>query len=155
MATDTEKIQPDPRMMQSVVEHQEVPKEDATVMPVGGLRKWYRNWNLTAGRHQKPKGRIQASCESRRRLTVAGRKTTRRARVAWRRKNVRKISTQGNCGQWIKLAAASRRMTRSAGVAWLRRGIVRKDCTRAKNERATKRVGPLRKYLRMHHEGKR
>jgi hypothetical protein len=72
----TEKIQPDPRMMQSVAEHQEVPKEEAALMPVGGLRKRRRDWNLAAGCCQKPKGRIQASCESQERLTVTGRKIT-------------------------------------------------------------------------------
>jgi hypothetical protein len=100
----TEKIRPDPRMMQSVVEHQEVSKEEAAVMLVGGLRKHHGDRNLAVGRHQKPKRRIQASCESRKRLT-----------------------------------AASRRMTHCAGVARLRRGNVRKDCTRAKVERATHR----------------
>jgi hypothetical protein len=59
--TDTEKIQLDPRIMQSVAELQEVPKEEAAVMPVGGLRKWRRDRNLAVGRHQKHKGRIQAS----------------------------------------------------------------------------------------------
>jgi hypothetical protein len=32
--------------------------------------------------------------------------------------------------------------------------VVRKDCTRAKVERATQTVGLFRKNLRMHHEGK-
>jgi hypothetical protein len=71
------------------------------------------------GRRQKPKGRIQATCESRKTLTVAG-----------------------------------RRMTRCAGVAWLRRGVVRKDYIRAKVERNTRKVRPLRKVLRTHHEGR-
>jgi hypothetical protein len=31
----TEKIQPDPRRIQSVAEHQEIPKEEAAIMPVG------------------------------------------------------------------------------------------------------------------------
>jgi hypothetical protein len=93
--TDTEKIQPDPRMMQSVVEQQEVAKEEAAVMSVGGVRKRRRDQNLAAGRRQKPKERIKASCESRRRLTVRGRKMTRHAGVAWRRKNfVRKMGTE-------------------------------------------------------------
>jgi hypothetical protein len=86
-ATETE---PDPGKMQSA-EHQEIPKEEAAVMPVRGLTKQQRDRNLAAGRRQKLKGRIQASCESRRRLTVAG-NMTRRATLAWRRKNaVRKI----------------------------------------------------------------
>jgi hypothetical protein len=36
--TDTEQ---DPRMMQSVEEHQEVSWEEAAVLPVRGLRKWH------------------------------------------------------------------------------------------------------------------
>jgi hypothetical protein len=120
MEAYTEKIQPDPRMMQSVAEHQEVPKEEAAVMLVGGLRKRRGDQNLAWRHRQNPKGRIQTSCESRKRLTVA-----------------------------------SRRMMHCAGVAWVRQGVIRKDCTRAKVERATQRVGALRNNLRMHHEGKR
>jgi hypothetical protein len=45
-------------------------------------------------------------------------------------------------------------MTRRARVAWRRENFVRKDCTRAKDERVTQRVGPLRKNLQMQHEGK-
>jgi hypothetical protein len=103
-------------MVQSVAEHQEVCKEDAAMMLVGGQRKRRRDRILGMGCHQKLKGMTQASCESR---TVAG-----------------------------------RGMTRCAGVAWLRRGVVRKDCTRGKVERATQRVGPLRNNLQTHHEGK-
>jgi hypothetical protein len=44
-------------------------------------------------------------------------------------------------------------MTHCEGVAWLWRGV-RKGCTRAKVKQATQRVGPLRKNLWMHHEGK-
>jgi hypothetical protein len=84
---------PDPGTMQSVEEHQEIPKEEAAVMPVGGLRKRRRDRNLATRRRQKPKGRIRASCESRSRLTFAGKKMTRRATVAWCRKSfVRKIA---------------------------------------------------------------
>jgi hypothetical protein len=106
--------------VQSVLKHPEVPNEKAAVMPVGRLRKQRRDQNLAAERHQKTKRKIQASCESRKRLTIGG-----------------------------------RRMTRYAGVEWLRRGVIRKECTRAKVERATHRVGSLRKNLYTHHEGKR
>jgi hypothetical protein len=94
------------------------PKEDAAVMPVGGLRKRRRDRNLAAGRRQKPKRRIQASCKSRRRLTVAGKMTTRRATVAWRKKNVfRKTGTKENCGPHKEFAAARIRTTRRAKTA--------------------------------------
>jgi hypothetical protein len=72
--------------MQSTVENHEAPKEEAAVMPVRGLRKWCGDWNLSAGRHQKPKGRIQASCVSRKRLTVAGR--TCCVGVTWLRRGI-------------------------------------------------------------------
>jgi hypothetical protein len=149
-ATETE---PDPGTMQSKEEHQEFPKEEATVMPIGGLRK--RRWdrNVAAGRRQKPKGRIRASCESSRRLTL--RKVFCRAAVARRKRNIfRKIGTQGNCGPRSKLTAAGIKMTSHAKMAWRRDNFVRKDCTRVNNERETQRVGPLRKNLQMYHEGK-
>jgi hypothetical protein len=66
-------IEPDPGMMQPVEEHQEIPKEEAVVMPVGGLRTRRRDRNLAAGHRQKPKVMYQASCESRRRLTAVTR----------------------------------------------------------------------------------
>jgi hypothetical protein len=90
-----EKTEPNPGEKETSVEHQEIPKEDATVIPVGGLSKRRRDRNLAAGRRQKPKKRIQANCESKRRLTVAGRKMTRHATVAWRKRNVfRRTGTQ-------------------------------------------------------------
>jgi hypothetical protein len=145
---------PDPGMMQSVEVHQEIPKEDATVMPVGGLRKRRRDRNLAAGRRQKPKERIQATCESRR-LAVTNKKSTRRATVAWRKRNVfRRTVTQGNCGPQSTLTAAGIMMTRHAGVARSKKNFVRKDCTSDKDERVTQTVGPLRKNLRMHQKRK-
>jgi hypothetical protein len=104
-------------------------------MPVRGLRKRRRGRSLTAGHRQKPKGKIQASSESRKSLTVAGRKMTRYATVAWHRKNaVRRIGTQRNCGPLSKLTAAGIKMTRHAIVAWRRENFDRKDCTRDKDE---------------------
>jgi hypothetical protein len=81
--------------MQSMEEQQEFPKEEAAVMPIGGLRKRRRDRNLAEGRRQKPKGRVRASCESSRRLTVAGKKITRCATVVGRKRILlRKIVTQ-------------------------------------------------------------
>jgi hypothetical protein len=74
--------------MESESEHREVPKEEAAVMPVGGLRKQCRDRNLAVERRQKPKGRIQASCEFLKRLTVAGIRMTLRARVTWHKRNI-------------------------------------------------------------------
>jgi hypothetical protein len=60
-------------MTQSVEEHQEVPKKEATVMPVGRLRKWHRDWTLGAER-------CQSHCESKKRMTIAGKMTSRHAK---------------------------------------------------------------------------
>jgi hypothetical protein len=67
---NTEKMEPDPGISLSIGEYQEVSKEEAAVMLVGGLRKRRRDRNLAAGRRQKRKGRIQA-CEFWKKLTVA------------------------------------------------------------------------------------
>jgi hypothetical protein len=124
---NTKKTEPKPGTMQSVEEHQEIPKEEAAVMPVGGLRKRRRDRNLAAGRCQKPKGRIRASCESRSRLNVAGRKMTSRATGAWRKRILlRKIVTQGKYGPRSTLTAAGIMMTRHARVAWPRGIFVEK-----------------------------
>jgi hypothetical protein len=75
-------------MLQSLGEHQEVPKAEAAVRLVGALRTRRRERILAAERSQKPKVRVQASCESRKRLTVADRKVSRRARMAWRKRGM-------------------------------------------------------------------
>jgi myosin heavy subunit len=62
---DTEKTEPDPGMMRSMEEHQEIPKGEAAVMPVGGLRKRRRVQNLAAERRQKPKKRTRGYYGSR------------------------------------------------------------------------------------------
>jgi hypothetical protein len=88
---DIEKTEPDSGMMQSVVEHQEVPREDATVMPVGEPRKRRRDRNLDARRRRKQQERAQIKDGCRKNLFAA-----RRAAVAWRKTNVfRKILTHG------------------------------------------------------------
>jgi hypothetical protein len=55
-ATETE---PDPGMMQSIQERQEIPKGEAEVMPVGEPRKWHRVRNLAAERRQKLRERTR------------------------------------------------------------------------------------------------
>jgi hypothetical protein len=103
------KTEPGPGKMQSVKEHQEIPKEDPAVMPVGELRKRSRGRNLAAGHRQKPKRRIQAGCESRGKSVAACKKMTRRATVAWRKRNpniFRRTVIQGNCGPRSTLTAA-------------------------------------------------
>jgi hypothetical protein len=142
-------------MMQSVVEHQVIPKEDAVVKPIKERKKRHRGRKLAARRRGERKELTRGYCVSGRKLVAAYKRVSRRARVAWRKRNLlRKIGTQENCGPRKEFAAAGIKTIHCAGVAWLRRGDFRKDCTRAKVERATQRVGPFRKNLRIHHEGK-
>jgi hypothetical protein len=49
----------DPGSMQSIEEHQDIPKGEAAVMPVGEPRKRRRGCNLAAERRQRRKERIQ------------------------------------------------------------------------------------------------
>jgi hypothetical protein len=135
-ATETK---PDPGKMQSVEEHQEIPKEDAAVMPFGGLRKRRRDRNLAAGRRRKPKRRIQAACDSRRRLIVAV-KITSRATAAWHKRNVvRRIRTQENYGPRKTLTVTGRRTTSRAIAAWHSKNVVRKDCVRDQTKQETQK----------------
>jgi hypothetical protein len=64
-------------MMQFTEEHQEIPTEDAAVMPVGEPRKQSRARYLPAERHQK-----------KHELTACRKKVSRHARVAWRKRNL-------------------------------------------------------------------
>jgi hypothetical protein len=79
---DMEKIGPESGMMQSVAEHQEVPREDAAVMPVRGLRKQRRGRKQAAGRREEPEKLNRGMCGSREKLAAACRKVSRRATVA-------------------------------------------------------------------------
>jgi hypothetical protein len=88
MEADAEKIEPGPGMMQSIEEHQEIPKGEATVMTIGGLRKQHRVWNQAAEHRQKQEERTQGYYGSRKRVNVAGRRMTRCTGVAWDRKIV-------------------------------------------------------------------
>jgi hypothetical protein len=99
-ATETE---PNPGIMQSIQEHQEIPKEEAAVMPVGEPRKRCRVCNLAADRCQKRKERIRGNRGSRRKSAAACRKLSRHAKVAWRKRNIaRNECTRANVVQEIQ-----------------------------------------------------
>jgi hypothetical protein len=118
-ATETE---PDPRMMQSIEEHQEIPMGEATVMPVGEPRKRRRVRNLATGRHQKMEERTRGYCGPRRKLAAACRKVSCHAKVAWRKRNlIRKIRIQACSESQKELALARREMMHHAKVARSRR----------------------------------
>jgi hypothetical protein len=59
MEANSQKIEPDPGMMQSVGEHQEVPKKEAAGMPFEEPRKQRRKRNLAAECSQKLKERTR------------------------------------------------------------------------------------------------
>jgi hypothetical protein len=69
-------------MMQSIEEHQEIPKGEAAVMPVGEPSKRHGAHNLAAERREKQKERIRGYRGSRRKVAGAYGKVTRRAKVA-------------------------------------------------------------------------
>jgi hypothetical protein len=85
-----------PGMTQSVEKHQEVPKKETTVTPVGRLRKRRRDRTLAAGRCQKAKGRSQSRCESTKRVTAAGKMTSRCAKVAWLMRDIARRECTGD-----------------------------------------------------------
>jgi hypothetical protein len=94
---DAMKIEQDPRMMQSVEEHQEVPREEVTVTPVRGLKKQCRVQKLAAECPQKLKERNWGCCGSQKRVTIADRRMFRHARLAWHKRTVfRKNQIQGS-----------------------------------------------------------
>jgi hypothetical protein len=125
-----EKIEPDSVTMQSVAEHREAPEEDAVVKPVRGRKKRHRGPKQAAGRRGEPKELTRGDCGSRKKLAAACRKVSRRATVAWRKRNVfRKFWAQANCGPRHELAAG-RNMTRHAGVARREGNFVSKYSTR-------------------------
>jgi hypothetical protein len=160
---NTEKTEPDPGMMQSTDAHQEIPKGEAAVMPVGELRKRRRVRSLAAEHNQKRKEGTRGNRGSRRKSAAACRKVSRCARVPWHRKSVvRKIGTQENCGPRKEFAAAGIKATRCAKVA-RRKGHShegpsiqrerRKTQTRIKFARASRKGRMLRMRQLMRLEG--
>jgi hypothetical protein len=114
-ATETE---PDPRMMQSIEEHREIRKGEATVMPVEEPRKRRRVCNMGAESCQKRKERTRGKTGSRRKSTAACRKVSRRAKLAWWKRNVfRNVRNLEKCKRRKEFAAARIKTTRCAKVA--------------------------------------
>jgi hypothetical protein len=102
-------------------------------MPVGGPRKRRRIFNLAAKRRQKRMERTRGNSGFRKKFAAACRKVSRRAKVAWRKRNLfRNVQTQRKCGARKKLAVARRNVPRRAKVEWRKRNIARKKCTRAR-----------------------
>jgi hypothetical protein len=135
---DTEKTEPDPGMMQSTEENQEIPKGEAAVIPVREPRKRRRVRSLATERCQKWKERTRGNRGSRRKSAAACRKVSHCARVAWHKRNlVRKIRIQENCEPWKRWIVTGRKTTSCATVAWRSENVIRKDCTRCQAKRGT------------------
>jgi hypothetical protein len=133
--TETE---PDPGMMQSTEEHQEIPNGEAAVMPVGEPRKRCSIRNLAAERRQKWKERTWGNHGARRKSAAACRKVSRRAKVAWRKRNhIMRIETKINYGPQKRLTVTCRKTTSRETVGWHSENVVRNDRTRDQAERGT------------------
>jgi hypothetical protein len=131
-ATD---LKGNPEEMECELEHQEAPKEDAVVKPVEGQNRRHRGRKQIARRRGEPKELNRGICGSRKKLAAACRKVSRRATVAWRKRNIlRKSWTQRNCGLRKEVAAAGIKVTRRPGVARRKRNFVREDSTRGNSE---------------------
>jgi hypothetical protein len=88
-----------PKQMESVTEQQDTSKEEVAVMPVGEPWNRRRVRNLAAERRQKIRERTRGNRGYRRESAAACRKVSRRAKVAWRKRNLfRNVQTQSNCG---------------------------------------------------------
>jgi hypothetical protein len=110
-----EKTQMEPReeMMQSAEEHHEVPNEDAVVIPVRIRKRRHRGRMEAAGRRLEPKELNRRDRGSRKKLAAACRKASRRATVAWCKRNVfRKSWTCGFYGLRKEVTASRKMVTR-------------------------------------------
>jgi hypothetical protein len=108
--------EPSPEMMQPVGEHQEVPREEAAVIPVSGWKRRHRGRKQAAGRCGEPKELTRGEGGSRKKLAAACRKASRHATVAYRKRNVFRISwTHENCGPRKEVTTAGKKVTRCAG----------------------------------------
>jgi hypothetical protein len=113
-ATETEA---DSGMMQSIEEQQDIPKEDAAVMPVGELKRLRRICNLAVECCQKRKERTWGFCGSRRKSAAACKRVSHRAKMAWPKRNLfRNVQTQRKYGPRKKLGTGER-LTHHAQVA--------------------------------------
>jgi hypothetical protein len=103
---NTENTVPDPEMMQSTEEHQEICTQEFAVMPVRELRKRRRVRYLATENRQERKDRTRGNHGSRRKSAVARGKVRHHARVAMRKSNIaRKIRIQVNSESSKEFAA--------------------------------------------------
>jgi hypothetical protein len=133
-------------------EQRQVPVEDAELMPVGEPKKKrrrdrkQRNMKNSTRENWGPQKKLAVARRGTSRcMEVAwqkktSRKMSRRATVAWRRRNIfREILTHGNCGLQKKVTVSRRRITRCTGHRHMERnedarkeGRSGRDCGRAR-----------------------
>jgi hypothetical protein len=75
-------------MLQSIEEHQKIPKKETAVMPGGGPRKRRRVCNLTTELRQRARERTRENNGSRRKSAATCKKVSRRAKLTWRKRNL-------------------------------------------------------------------
>jgi hypothetical protein len=143
----------------------QVPVEDAEVMPVGEPRKKRRR-----DRNQRnEKKRTKGNDGSQRRLAAvrrgtshraevtrkmqADKKTSRRATVARRMRDIFRPNTTRSATVARQIKEKDRKVPGRPRITWRKRSFVRRNCTMAVIERATQRVGPLKNNLRTQHKG--
>jgi hypothetical protein len=135
-------------MKPEVAHEQEVPLEDAVVMPVGEPRRRRRDQqHLAAQRRQKKQQkRTQNKNWYRKDLVAARRETTRRAAVA-RRMSIllTEETSRESRGSRKRLVAARRGTTRCAEAARHKDIAIARNYTWDKIERGTRRLRALRK----------
>jgi hypothetical protein len=138
------------------VEEYEVPAENATVMPVGEPRNKRRRDRKLAAQHRRQRTITspRENCGPLERLAVTHGRRTHRATVARKMQADRKMRRRATVAR-RKSDIFRPNTTRRAKVARQMENAVRRNCTMAVIERATQRVGLLRKNLQTRQEGKR
>jgi hypothetical protein len=76
-------LEASPEEIESEVEHEEVPEEEAAVETLGALKKWYGARDLAVGCRWQLKKQTQGDCGSWKKLAAACREITRHAGVLW------------------------------------------------------------------------
>jgi hypothetical protein len=95
------------------------PKGESAMILVGEPRKRRRVCNLAAERRQKRKERTRGYRGSGRKLAAACKRASRRAKVAWRKRNLfRRTGTQEICGSRKRVTITGRMTIRRAKLAW-------------------------------------
>jgi hypothetical protein len=77
-----EKMKADAEEVKSVVEHEEIPKEEAAMKRARALKKWHRDQHVDAGRCGQLKERTQGNGGCQKKLAIACGRMTHCVKVA-------------------------------------------------------------------------